>query len=440
MAAPRPTVVICVDHAFVSGGQAKVAIESALGLAAHGARPILFAAAAPVDERLTKAGVEMVCLDQHDLLGNPSRAAAAVQGTWNLAAARALADLLARLPRDETIVHVHGWAKALSPSIAAPIRASGLPALYTLHEYFLFCPNGGFYDYQTNEVCHRTPLSPSCWATHCDSRNYPRKLWRNARLTVAQRLARLPEIFSDYVCISDYQQQIVGPYLPKRARLHRVSNPIDCENLGRKSDPATGDVIFVGRLSAEKGAFLFAEAAARAGLRPAFIGDGPIADELRTRYPQARFLGWLPPDRVRAEMRAARALAFPSLWYEGQPLTVLEAKAMGTPIVVSDICAGREEVEDGVGGLWFSSGDVDSLEAALLRLKDDALVARLSDGAYDAFWRDPPTLDRHVERILAVYAEVRERKRVERREECLQKMALPSPALREKVASRSEVG
>jgi hypothetical protein len=69
-------------------------------------------------------------------------------------------------------------------------------------------------------------------------------------------------------------------------------------------------------------------------------------------------------------------------------------------------------VEHGVGGLWFSSGDADSLAAALTKLKDEALIERLSNGAYDAFWRDPPTLDRHVERIMAVYAEMRERRRL----------------------------
>jgi glycosyltransferase involved in cell wall biosynthesis len=398
-----PTVVICIDHAFVSGGQAKVAIESALGLAARGARPIVFAAAGPVDERLAAAGVETVCLGQHDLLGNPSRAVAAFQGTWNLAAARALADLLVGLPKDETIVHVHGWAKALSPAIAAPIRDSGLPAVMTVHEYFLFCPNGGLFNYQTNELCRLTPLSPACWATHCDSRNYPRKLWRNARLTVAHSWMRMPQVFSDYICLSKHQEEIVAPYLPPGARLSRVSNPIDAENLGRKSRPASGEVIFVGRLSTEKGAFLFAEAARRADITPVFIGDGPIAGELKARYPQARFLGWLAPEAVRAAMRSARALVFSSLWYEGQPLTVLEAKAMGTPVVVSDVCAGREEVEDGVTGLWFASGDADALAAALARLKDDALVAGLSHAAYDAYWRDPPTLARHTERLLDVY-------------------------------------
>ncbi|HEY8063889.1 MAG TPA: glycosyltransferase family 4 protein [Methylosinus sp.] len=412
MAAFAPTVVICVDHASVTGGQAKVAIESALGLAAHGARPILFAAAAPVDERLAAAGVEVVCLGQHDLLGNPSRAVAAFQGVWNRPAEQALGALLARLPKDETIVHVHGWAKALSPAIAQPIRASGLPCVYTLHEYFLFCPNGGFYNYQKHALCPLEPLSAACWATACDAVNYPRKIWRSARLAYARDHVKFPELFSDYVCISDYQEEIIGRYLPKDVRLHRVSNPVDARDLGPKSDPASGDFIFVGRLSPEKGAFVFAEAAARAGVTPVFIGDGPIAGELRARVPQARFLGWLPPEQAQAHMRAARALVFPSLWYEGQPLTVMEAKAMGTPVIVSDVCAGREEVTNGETGLWFESANVESLAEALTRMKDDALVTRLSAGAHAAYWRDPPTLERHVERILGVYDEIMRRQRI----------------------------
>jgi glycosyltransferase involved in cell wall biosynthesis len=406
------TAVLCVDHASVTGGQAKVAIDSALGLKAHGARPILFAAAAPVDQRLLDAGVEVVCLGQHDLLGNPSRAAAAFQGTWNLLAERKLGELLSTLPKDNTIVHVHGWAKALSPSIARPIAASGLPAVYTVHEYFLFCPNGGFYNFQTNEICPLTPLSSACLKTHCDSRNYPRKLWRSARLMVAQKYARLPQIFSDFICISNYQRQIVAPYLPKDVEVHLVSNPIECEDLGPKENPASGDVIFVGRLSPEKGALLLGQASARAGVSPVIVGDGVVMDELKASFPHMRFLGWQAPERVRTLMRGARALAFPSLWYEGQPLTVLEAKAMGTPVIVSDICAGREEIEDGVSGLWFRSGDVDALANALERLKDDDFVARLSKAAYESFWRDPLTLDRHVTRLMAVYDGMLDRRRV----------------------------
>jgi glycosyltransferase involved in cell wall biosynthesis len=405
------TVVICLDHASVTGGQAKVAIDSALGLKAIGARPIVFAAAPPIDQRLLDAGIEVICLGQYDLLGNPSRVAALVQGTWNRPAAAALSKLLARLPRERTIVHVHGWAKGLSPAIAGPIRASGLPAVFTIHDYFLFCPTGGFYNYQKHEVCTLTPMSIACIATHCDARNYPRKLWRTGRLAMAQQFAGMLRVFSDYVCISGYQEQIIAPYLPKGAAVHRVSNPIDADDLGPKQNPAAGEAIFVGRLSPEKGAFLFAEAAARAGVTPTFIGDGPIADELRARFPNSVFLGWLGPAQVRDHMRAARALVFPSLWYEGQPLTVLEAKAMGTPVIVSDICAGREEIEDGVSGLWFKSADAGALTQALERIKDDALVARLSQNAYQSFWRDPPTRDAHIQRLTAIYRAMLERRR-----------------------------
>jgi glycosyltransferase involved in cell wall biosynthesis len=111
-------------------------------------------------------------------------------------------------------------------------------------------------------------------------------------------------------------------------------------------------------------------------------------------------------------MRAARALVFPSLWYEGQPLTVMEANAMGTPVVVSDICAGREEVVDGETGLWFKSGDVDALASAMTRLRDDAFVSRLSQAAHARFWRAPPTLETHVDGLEAIYQTMLTRRRV----------------------------
>jgi glycosyltransferase involved in cell wall biosynthesis len=397
------TIVLCLDHAFVSGGQAKVAFDSAIGLKQAGHRPIVFAAAGPVDEHLTAAGVEVVCLGQSDLLGNPSRLAGAVQGTWNSRAAEELGRLLASVRSDRTIVHVHGWAKALSPSIGAPIARSGLPAVYTIHEYFLFCPNGGFYNYQKGHACPLEPLSAACWATHCDSRNYARKLWRNARLTLARDMAHLPEVFSDYIAISRFQVDVVGRRLPIASRLHLVSNPIDVPDLGPKPSPAQGEVIFVGRISAEKGPFLFAEAARLAGILPTYVGDGPAAAELRMKYPEARLLGWQSGPAVREAIRAARALVFPSLWYEGQPLTVLEAKGLGTPVIVSDGCAGREEIEDGVSGLWVRGGDIEDLARALMQIRDDALINRLSRGAYASFWSDPPTLALHVGRITAIY-------------------------------------
>lgn len=397
------TVVICSDFGAMIGGLAKVTIDSAIGLKKKGHRPIFFAATGPIDQGVRDAGVETICLDQYQLNENPSRLVGAIQGSWNFEAAARLRELLAGLPSQSTVVHVHAWAKALSPSIGPAIAASGLPAVFTSHDYFMFCPGGGFYNFQKSHICHLTALSASCWTTNCDLRSYGRKLWRNTRLSLAKDVLHFPEVFSDFITISDFQRNIVKPYVPKSARLHLLSNPIAVENLGPKENPTSGDIIFVGRLSDEKGALLFAEAARKARVVPTFVGDGPVAQPLQERYPEARLLGWQSPEAVLRLMRDARALAFPALLYEGQPLAVLEAKALGLPVVVADTCAGRDEVEDGVTGLWFKGGDADDMARALIKLGDDALVARMSAAAYASYWANPPTVERHVEGLLAIY-------------------------------------
>jgi glycosyltransferase involved in cell wall biosynthesis len=110
-------------------------------------------------------------------------------------------------------------------------------------------------------------------------------------------------------------------------------------------------------------------------------------------------------------MREARVLVFPSLWHETFGLTALEAKSQGTPTIVADGCAAREAVEDGVTGLWFKSGDAAALAGAIRRLINDAVIAEMSNNAYDAYWAAPATLERHVAETLRVYESALARRR-----------------------------
>jgi len=399
-------IVIILDCANINGGQAKVALDSAFGLKRRGHTPVVFASAGPVMPELTAAGIEVVCLGQHELVQDPDKKAAALRGLWNFPAEKALDALLQRMPRGDTVIHLHGYAKALSPSIAPAIARSGLPVIYTMHEYFLMCPNGGFYNYRQHHHCTLDPLSLACWKTHCDSRSYGFKLWRGARAVITNRVAKLPDVLANVAYFHGYQRSIIEPHLPRSTRLFEVANPIEAADLGPKEAPASGDFLFLGRLSTEKGCPLFAEAAAKAGITPAFVGDGPAAEDLKRRYPNAKFLGWQNAAGVRKALREARCLVFPSLWHEGQPLTVLESLAMGTPVVAGDGSAGRESVVDGLTGLWFRQADVDDLAAKLVLMKDDARVTAMSNAAYQRYWDAPFSLDRHLDRIEGIYAQL----------------------------------
>ena len=398
-------VVLVADHASINGGQAKVAIESALGLAARGVRVSLFAAVGPVDPRLEPAGIRVVCLEQDDISTARNKLAFAAQAIWNGAASRALARELAACDPRDTVVHVHAFAKALSPSIGMALRASGLPCLYTMHEFFLVCPTGGFYAYPEQKICHRTPMSASCIVANCDARSYPRKVARMVRHVGLAQVARLPELFSHVITISDLQERVVRPLMPQGTAFHRVDNPIAVAQAPLRDGPP-GDFLFVGRISTEKGAPIFAEAARLAGARAVFVGDGPERADLAARYPEAVMLGWRAADAVQALMRQARALVFPSVWYEGQPLTVYEALACGAPVIVSDACAGREAVIDGETGFWFRSGDPAALAAHLRSLSDDGLATRMGRAAYERYWAAPLSLDAHLDRLARVYETV----------------------------------
>lgn len=397
-------VVLLVDYAHVNGGVARVAIDSALGLRARGVSVDYVCAVGPVDPRLTNAGVRVHLTDQPDAQSATPHAFGP-QWLWNGAARRLATAVLADCDPRETIVHVHGWAKALSPAIGRAL--GGFAVVHTLHDYYLACPNGGFYDYQAQVICTRAPLSPACLRTQCDTRTHAHKLARAARFALMRRvsglLARAPHI----ILISAMQRAIVAPHLPAATSFYRLDNPIDVAAAPFETD-RTDDFLFVGRLAPEKGPRLFAEAARRAGVRAAFVGDGPLAATLAQAYPEARFHGWLTADETRAQMRRARALVFPSLWYEGQPLAVHEALACGAPVIVAQDCAGREAVVHGANGLWFATGAVHALAGALTELKDASRAHAMGAEAYRRYWAQPLTRDRHCAELHAIYRAVRD--------------------------------
>lgn len=362
-------VLIVGDFASVTGGQAKVAIDSARLLADHGVQVLFFAACGPVSELLDHPGIRVICLDQKTILDDPNRLRAMASGVWNAAALRALREVTRQMDPRHDVIHCHGYAKALSPAIGRELAGGPLRVVFTMHEYFLACPNGGFFDYRRQQICTRRPLGMDCLRTNCDMRHFSHKAWRVTRGVAAATLGRLPRGLRDVISISQMQRRVMAPYLPADVRLHQVSNPIETGG-ARVRAAENRTLLFVGRLSPEKGALHLAQAARALDMPVTFVGDGPQAEAIRAANPDARLAGWISPAEVQDHLSQARALVFPSLWYEGQPLSPIEALLRGVPVVCGSWSAATESVQDGRNGLIYRSPDAQALAQALRRLPE----------------------------------------------------------------------
>jgi glycosyltransferase involved in cell wall biosynthesis len=163
------------------------------------------------------------------------------------------------------------------------------------------------------------------------------------------------------------------------------------EHVGAPEEPP--HVLFVGRLSAEKGVLELVEAARGLPLRVA--GDGP----LRAQVPGAA--GFVPPGELGPWYERAAVVVAPSR-REGYGVAVREALAWGRPVVATAVGGLVDAVEDGVTGLLVPPRDVAALRAALERLLGDAeLRARLGAAARER----AISFEEAAEQLLAAYRE-----------------------------------
>src|SRR5258708_8547817 len=386
-------VVIVNDYAHVNGGAAQVALSSAIALAERGHRVTFLAAVGPISQELEKAGVRVALTNQYDIKSDPIRVRAATQGIWNLRAAASIREILSHCDPVQTIVHVHGWGKALSiSSIHAAVDAH-FRVVITLHDYFYACPSGGFFNFQRKEICKLRPFSVACLKENCDRDGYPEKLWRSLRGEVQNHFGFRRQGVRHFITLSEISEAVLRPFLPPDAAVYRVPNPIDVIQDAPVDVGGNMRFVSVGRLSAAKGLGLLAQAAKELGCEVTFVGEGPSRKEINSIYPEARITGWQSRDRVTQYLRSARALVFPSLWYEAQPLAILEAAALGIPAIVPDQCAARELIEPDVTGVLFRSGDLSDLREKMAKLQDPKVAGRLGRPAYDRYCKPPSTLN-----------------------------------------------
>jgi glycosyltransferase involved in cell wall biosynthesis len=336
------------------------------------------------EDAVVRAEAELLQRSGHEVVQyqvqNPPHAAGAVGSLalspWNPRQARMVQGLARRVRPD--VAHVHNTWYAQSPAVLWALRRSGIPTVITLHNYRLVCANGQlFRDGAPCEDC----VGASAWhgVQHgCYRDSMVLSVPAAGTIALHHRLRTWSRAVDRFVVLSEFaRERLVRGGLPSD-RIELKPNFV--EDPGPRACPPGSSpiVLYVGRLSPEKGVEQLVEAWRQLGDGPlelVIVGDGPLRERL-ARQPggRIRLVGRLPGEEVRRQMLAARALVLPSVWYEGQPMVVLEALAAGLPVLGSDL-GGVPELLAPLGRDWLAApGDVASWVAALRALRDPERV------------------------------------------------------------------
>jgi glycosyltransferase involved in cell wall biosynthesis len=306
---------------------------------------------------------------------------------------RLLRQDLARQPVD--LVHAHSLSMRLSP---LPLRAaveSGTPVVMTVHDFNYVCPRKWLID-PAGRPCARG-MGAACLVLDCHSGKPGRRYlpyhglrWLKVQLHRAL-LRRLVDVFvAPSELLASWLRRDLG-VAPER--IVHISNFVPVPPPPPPRSGTGQDVLFVGRLSPEKGVDCLLQAfrTLRGRFKEARLvvaGDGPARgplEQLARRLgleQAATFTGMLDHERLCERYAAARCCVFPSLWLENCPMGVLEAMAAGAAIVASRLGGIPEILRHEETGLLFERGDSAQLAAQLALILDDAaLAARLGAAA-----------------------------------------------------------
>ncbi len=397
-------VIIVNDYARIDGGASKMAIMTAQGLAKRGYDVEFFAGMPGIGPELeSMPQIKVTNLEALHHARDPNKLRGAMNGIWYRRAGHTMRSILGRCDRTDTILHFHGYRSSLTTSAAHAAMKMGFATVYTAHEYTLGCPYGGFFDARRNKICPLTGLSAACLITLCNKSNYINKLWYYMAELVYSKIARIPQRLSHIIFISQLNRKVLSKYLPERARTSLVSNAYDYFGADAATMDATSPFLFIGSLEPHKDPVTAAKAAHKLGAPIVFVGTGMLENEVLKAHPDAIVTGWLGREEVEGWLRRSRALIFPSIWYEGQPLTTMEAAGCGVPIIVGDDSAAVEQVEQlGIGEI-FKGGDVNDLADKMRPYLDIEFAKKQGRLTQQSYLRLDISQERYIGRLLEIY-------------------------------------
>ena len=307
-----------------------------------------------------------------------------ISGVYCPGGVRAMREALRREKPD--VVNVHNLYPFISPAALRECKKAGVPVVMTIHNFRLMCPTGLFMrDNRPCELCLENGNEWGCVRHNCEH-SMLKSLGYAARNAVARIRRHYIDCVDRFACITDFQRRkLIEAGYPEE-RLLVIPNSVDVSS----TLPSPRDdryVAYSGRISREKGVDMIIETARR---HPdiSFRLAGAVRDtDLVENLPSnVELTGYLSGRSLQDFYAGASFFVMASRWYEGFPMTILEAASYAKPMIAPDHEGFTEIIgrgDDAVGILTRPS-DVETLDNAITSLWNNPSEARrLGLAAYD---------------------------------------------------------
>jgi len=327
---------------------------------------------------------------------------------YSLEARRKLKRLIERVRPD--VAHGHNLYHHISPSVLGLLNKRGIPTVMTLHDLKLACPA---YNMLTHDgVCERCRGGRlyNVVAQRCIKGSVALSALVMTEAVLHRMLGSYRRCVSRFIVPSLFYLEKFCEWGMPRALFRHVPNFVAVDRYRPQYAPGKS-FVYIGRLSREKGLATLIRAAAQARCPLTIVGTGPALEELQrlavTAEAEVAFTGYLRGEALHEAIRGARAVLLPSECYENAPMSLLEAYALGKPVIGARIGGIPELIRENITGLIFPSGDAAALAAALRELgsRRDAQLAEM--GRCGRRWIEEDfSATIYRERILKIYDEL----------------------------------
>jgi glycosyltransferase involved in cell wall biosynthesis len=372
---------------YATGGEAAVMQAEASLLEAHGHVVIKY-------ER-TNAEIE-----EAGLLG---KIKVARDVAWSKAGYEAIKQVVDKFKPD--VMHVHNYWFVLTPSIFDAAKNLGVATVLTLHNYRLICPGNQFL--RNNKPCELClDGNPYRVLWH---RCYPGRSLLKSYLSLrlylhTRKRGFLARWVDGYIALSEFgKKKFIEGGLPE-GKLHIkpnfMSDPLHDSDIPW---PGSGTV-FVGRISPEKGLMTLMQAWRGINYPLTVIGNGPQMDSVKHAAPvSVVFAGQKSRGAVLEIIKKASFLVFPSDCYEGFPLSILEAMAVGKAVIATNLGPRKEIVHNGVTGMLFKARDPKDLRQKVQKLITDTELCVSMGKAGRQRYLQKYTPEKNYNILMAIY-------------------------------------